>query len=73
MEGIQIPLQNGRLRERYQKLVMPQMHTATSVAAGPTAVHDHASALAATQAAWQFIDQRSNLVLNGAPRTGNPH
>ncbi len=56
MEGIPVPLTDERLRVRYQALVKAHMHTATSLAAGPTAVHDGASALAATQAAWRFFN-----------------
>lgn len=56
MEDIIVSLTDERLRVRYQTLVKAHMHTSTTVAAGPTAVHDGASALAATQAAWRFFN-----------------
>ncbi len=56
MDDIIVPLTDERLRVRYQTLVKSHMHTATTVAAGPTAVHDSTSALAVTQAAWRFFN-----------------
>lgn len=56
MEDLKVPLKDERLQSRYQTLVKAHMHTATPIAAGPSAVHDGSSALAATQAAWRFFN-----------------
>lgn len=57
-----------RLQNRYVKLVQAHMHNASSTAAGPTAAVASTTALAATQAAWRFLNnERVTLAALAAP------
>jgi hypothetical protein len=56
MKGIALPPLESRLKARYLKLVQAHMHSVPSLAAGVASLPSIASAFAATQAAWRFLN-----------------
>lgn len=51
-----LPEMEGRLQERYVKLVQAHQHAATRVAAGPSHKPGHAEDASQRQAAWRFFN-----------------
>jgi hypothetical protein len=56
MKGIALPPLEKRLKARYLKLVQAHMHSVPALAAGVASLPSVASAFAATQAAWRFLN-----------------
>jgi hypothetical protein len=56
MQRIAIPPLEPRLQRRYLMLVKSHIHAAPKLAAGVASLPDAASAFAATQAAWRFLN-----------------
>jgi hypothetical protein len=56
MQGIASPPIEKRLKSRYLKLVQAHMHSATELASGIASLPSTATAFAATQGAWRFLN-----------------
>lgn len=56
MKGITLPPLEKRLKSRYLILVQAHMHSVSKLAAGVASLPSVASAFAATQAAWRFLN-----------------
>ena len=56
MQGIALPPLEARLKSRYLKMVHAHMHSTTDLASGVASLPSVASAFAATQAAWRFLN-----------------
>jgi hypothetical protein len=56
MQGIASPPLDRRLQQRFFKMVQAHLHAAPQLAAGMASLPSTASAFAATQAAWRFLN-----------------
>src|SRR6266700_1955701 len=68
MQGIVLPPLEKRLQRRFLTMVQAHLHAAPELAAGVASVPSAASAFAATQAAWRFLNnERVTLPALAAP------